>query len=80
MIMNDNQIAFSIYLDDWYHTPLITGSSFSIYKTIEEFFNSWNHEYDYITEPTLLLLDIFTKFKIRVTFLSSLTKLIDIQE
>ena len=32
MINNQNKIFLSIDLDDWYHTPAITGSSFAKYK------------------------------------------------
>ncbi len=44
----NNKIFLSVDLDDWYHTPAITGSSFSIYKTVDEFFQHWNEKFDYI--------------------------------
>lgn len=64
----NNKIALSIDLDDWYHTPLVTGSSFSIYKTVDEFFSNWNGIFDLITEPTLRLLDLFKRKSIKATF------------
>ena len=47
-----SRIAFSIDLDDWYHTPLVSGANFSHYNTVEDFFDNWRGRYDYITGPT----------------------------
>lgn len=68
--MNDfiNKIALSIDVEDWYHTPLVTGASFSRYKTLEEFFSDWKGNYDTITEPTLKILKLLEKYNIKATF------------
>ncbi len=63
-----NKIFLSIDLDDWYHTPAITGSSFSIYKSIDDFFKDWNEKFDYITESTIKLLDLLKYYNIAATF------------
>lgn len=63
-----NKIFLSIDLDDWYHTPAITGSSFSIYKTVDDFFNDWKEPFDYITNSTLKILDVLKKYDITATF------------
>lgn len=65
---NKNKIALSFDLDDWYHTPVITGSSFSIYKTVDEFFQNWSEPFDFITEATLELLALLKKFDVTATF------------
>jgi len=66
--INNNLVALSFDIEDWYHTPIITGSSFSIYKTVEEFHEKWNKDFDLITVPTLKLLKILDYFNIKATF------------
>ena len=68
MSRRENKIALSIDLDDWYHTPAITGSSFSIYKTVDDFFKEWKDEFDFITEPTLRLIKFLNEKDIQATF------------
>ncbi|MCX7735624.1 MAG: polysaccharide deacetylase family protein [Candidatus Kapabacteria bacterium] len=68
MAQTGNKIALSIDVEDWYHTPLVTGASFSKYKTLEEFFSEWEGKYDTITEPTLKILDLLKKYNIKATF------------
>lgn len=63
-----NKIALSIDVEDWYHTPLVTGASFSRYKTLEEFFRDWKGKYDTITEPTLKILSLLEKYRNQATF------------
>lgn len=63
-----NKIFLSIDLDDWYHTPAITGSSFAMYKTVDDFFKDWNERYDYISDSTIKILDMLKKYDIRATF------------
>ena len=36
--MNSNKIAISIDVEDWFHGPSITGSDFSFYSSIDDFF------------------------------------------
>jgi peptidoglycan/xylan/chitin deacetylase (PgdA/CDA1 family) len=64
----ESKIALSIDVEDWYHTPLIAGSSFSKYKNVDEFFANWQGRYDYITNATLQILSILEKYSIRATF------------
>lgn len=63
-----NKIFLSIDLDDWYHTPAITGSSFAMYKTVDDFFKDWNERFDYITDSTLKTLQLLKRHNIRATF------------
>ena len=64
-----NKIALTFDLDDWYHTPLISGSNFSHFKNLDEFFQYWGEkEYDFVTEPTLELLHILKNYGIKATF------------
>lgn len=63
-----NKIAFTIDMDDWYHTPLVSGADFSRFITVDEFFASWKERFDYVTEPTLMLLNLLKKFDVKATF------------
>lgn len=62
------KIAFSVDLDDWYHTPLVSGAEFSHYQTVEHFFDNWKARYDYVTEPSLILLELLEKYQLKATF------------
>jgi peptidoglycan/xylan/chitin deacetylase (PgdA/CDA1 family) len=66
--MENNKIAFSVDLDDWYHTPLISGADFSPYDTVDDFFRDWNERFDYVTEPSMVLLDLMEEFGVKATF------------
>ncbi|HII80133.1 MAG TPA: polysaccharide deacetylase family protein [Methanosarcina sp.] len=48
--------------------PTICGSSFSVYRDVEEFFETWKERYDYLTDPTLRVLDIMDEFQLTATF------------
>ncbi|HIA11729.1 MAG TPA: DUF3473 domain-containing protein [Flavobacteriales bacterium] len=63
-----NKIALSIDVEDWYHTPLITGSPFAKFKNTSEFFEHWKGDYDMITASTLKILDMLDKHHITATF------------
>lgn len=66
---NSHYIALSFDIEDWYHTPLVTGSSFSKYPTLKDFLQQTHGEFiDCITEETLRLIDILDHFKISATF------------
>ena len=66
--ISDNPLAVSVDIEDWYHVPAVTGSSFSEYKDVHEFFDEWDEEYDYLTEPTHRTLDLFDELEITATF------------
>lgn len=63
-----HKLAFSIDLDDWYHTPLIAGANFSHYPTVEAFFANWNQRFDYVTAPSFQLLELLEEYKVKATF------------
>jgi len=61
-------IAVTVDIEDWYHIPSVCGSPFSIYKDTDEFLSSWSERYDYLSEPTYKILEIFKENGIRATF------------
>ncbi len=63
-----NQIALSIDVEDWYHTPAISGSSFAKFKSLGDFFKNWSGRYDYLTDSALETLDLLKQHQIRATF------------
>lgn len=64
----DSSLAVSVDVEDWYHVPAVTGSSFSEYSDVHEFFDDWNRDYDYLTEPTYRTLDLLDDLGITATF------------
>jgi hypothetical protein len=61
-------LAVSVDVEDWYHVPAVTGSPFSEYEDVHEFFEEWDEEYDYLTEPTHRTLDLLDDLGITATF------------
>ena len=61
-------LSLTIDIEDWYHIPSVCGSPFSIYKDVEEFFENWESNYDYLSEPTIRVLNLLDDFKIKATF------------
>ncbi|TAL62392.1 MAG: DUF3473 domain-containing protein [Bacteroidetes bacterium] len=67
--MNQNsKIALSFDVEDWYHTPAITGSSFSFYRSVDDFFENWKGEYDCLSDGFHYLIDLLKKHDVRATF------------
>ncbi|MDD3877300.1 MAG: polysaccharide deacetylase family protein [Bacteroidales bacterium] len=63
-----NKIAISFDIEDWYHVPVVTGYSFSYFRTVEDFFRNWTERYDYLTEPFKKTIDFLRKKNINATF------------
>lgn len=64
-----HQIALSFDIEDWYHGAPVTGSSFSIYKDLNEFAEKNDlSAHDYITAETLHLLEILERYSVTATF------------
>jgi peptidoglycan/xylan/chitin deacetylase (PgdA/CDA1 family) len=63
-----NTLSITIDIEDWYHIPSVTGSPFSVYKDVDEFFKKWKGRYDYLSEPTKRVLDMLDEFDIKATF------------
>jgi len=61
-------LAVTVDVEDWYHIPSVTGSSFSRFRDVEEFFANWKGRYDYLTEPTKRVLAMLDELNIRATF------------
>ncbi|RQG96188.1 DUF3473 domain-containing protein [Natrarchaeobius oligotrophus] len=64
----ESALAVSVDVEDWYHVPAVTGSSFSAYEDVHEFFDDWDDEYDYLTEPTHRTLELLDDLEITATF------------
>jgi peptidoglycan/xylan/chitin deacetylase (PgdA/CDA1 family) len=64
----ERTISITVDIEDWYHIPSVTGFHFSFYKTTDEFFSKWSGRYDYLTEPTMTILDILSSYNIKATF------------
>lgn len=61
-------LAITVDIEDWYHVPAVTGSPFANFKDVDEFFLKWKDRYDYLTQPTMQVLEILDALKIRATF------------
>jgi len=61
-------IAVTVDVEDWYHIPSVTGSPFSKYKDVDDFFAKWKGRYDYLSKPTSRVLDMLDEFNIHATF------------
>lgn len=62
------KLAVSVDVEDWYHVPAVTGSSFSQYEDVQEFLEGWDEEYDYLTVPTLRTLELLDELDVTATF------------
>lgn len=63
-----NNLILSVDLDDWYHSALVSGTEWSRFPSISDFYLNWKERYDYVTEPTKRLLNVFAKYNIKATF------------
>ena len=64
-----NTLSITIDIEDWYHIPSVTGSPFSVYKDVNEFFEGWTgRRYDYLTAPTKRVRDMLDEYDIKATF------------
>lgn len=61
-------LAVTVDVEDWYHLPTVTGSPFSKFKDVGEFFKEWDRRYDYLSEPTNRVLGILEELGVRATF------------
>ncbi|MGB3457749.1 MAG: polysaccharide deacetylase family protein [Halobacteriota archaeon] len=64
-----NTLSITVDIEDWYHIPSVTGSPFSVYKDVDEFFEGWTgRRYDYLTDPTRRVLDMLDEYDVKTTF------------
>lgn len=63
-----NNLSITVDVEDWYHIPSVCGSTFSVYRDVDEFFEKWEGRYDYLTGPTKRVLDLLDKFNAKATF------------
>jgi len=66
--LSNGIVSVTIDIEDWYHIPSVSGSSFSKYKDTEDFFSKWDGRFDYLTEPTMHILDMLDELSIQATF------------
>lgn len=66
--MSQNFVAVTVDVEDWYHIPSVSGSPFSKFKDVDEFFSKWDKRYDYLTKPTKKILNLLDELNIRATF------------
>ena len=66
--MKGSKLAVTVDIEDWYHVPAVTASSFSQYKDVEEFFDNWSGRYDYLSKPTHRTLDMLDELDVKATF------------
>ncbi len=65
----DFSLSVTIDIEDWYHIPSVTGSPFSKYKDLDEFYREWKDKrYDYLSEPTRKVLGMLNEYGIKATF------------
>jgi len=64
-----HKVALTVDVEDWYHVPSVTGSPFSVYKDVKEFFSKWKGRYDYLSDPTERVLDLLDMYDVKATFL-----------
>ena len=57
-----NTLSITVDVEDWYHIPSVTGSPFSVYRDVDEFFDKWEGRHDYFSEPTGRVLDLLDEF------------------
>lgn len=67
LIIKDS-LSVTVDLEDWYHIPSVCGSPYAIYRNVNNFFEKWSGKYDFLTEPTIRVLDILDEFNITATF------------
>lgn len=65
---HESKVAVSVDVEDWYHVPAVTGSSFAAYDSVDSFFEAWDDRYDYLTAPTHRTLDLLDDLGVRATF------------
>ncbi|KAF1079014.1 polysaccharide deacetylase family protein [Methanogenium sp. MK-MG] len=63
-----SSLSVTVDIEDWYHIPSVCGSTFSVYKDVDEFFEKWNTRYDYLSEPTKRVLNLLDQFNAKATF------------
>lgn len=63
-----SRLAVSVDVEDWYHVPAVSGAPFSPYDSAPDFLESWDEEYDYLTEATRRTLELFDDLDITATF------------
>lgn len=64
----ESMLAVTVDVEDWYHIPSVTGSPFSKYVTVNDFFSKWKGRYDFLSDSTKRVLDLLDDLGVRATF------------
>lgn len=66
--MTEHKLAVSVDVEDWYHLPAVSGAPFSPYESAPDFLESWDDDYDLLSEPMNRTLRLLERFEITATF------------
>ena len=64
----ESMLAVTVDIEDWYHIPSVTGSPFSKYVSVDDFFSEWEGRYDFLNDSTRRVLDLLDDLGVRATF------------
>lgn len=60
--------SLTVDIEDWYHIPSVSGSPFSQFQNVDDFFENWKGRYDYLSQATAKVLDLLDQHHISATF------------
>lgn len=64
----ESMLAVTVDVEDWYHIPSVTGSPFSQYLSVNDFFSKWKGRYDFLSDSTKRVLDLLDDLGVQATF------------
>ncbi len=64
----NSMLAVTVDIEDWYHLPPVTGAPSSKFQDVPSFFSKWNSRYDYLSKPTIKILELFQELNVKATF------------
>lgn len=64
----ESMLAITVDIEDWYHIPSVTGSPFSQYVSVDDFFSKWEGRYDFLSDSTKRVLDLLDDLSVQATF------------
>ena len=64
----ESMLAITVDIEDWYHIPSVTGSPFSQYLSVNDFFSKWEGRYDFLSDSTKRVLDLLDDLGVQATF------------
>ena len=61
-------LTVTVDIEDWYHTPSVTGSPFARFRDVDDIFRDWNERYDYLTKPARRVSEILDGLNLHPDF------------